>query len=95
MKEEVNEAGEKIIHDPFSDVELRYRQRYIDLIVNEHVRETFLKRTKIVQSMRKTLEKHEFIEVETPTLQTIYGGANAKPFVTHHKTLDIDLYLRI
>lgn len=95
VKEEVTESGEKIIYDAFADVELRYRQRYIDLIVNENVKDTFIKRTKIIQSIKRTLEKHKFFEVETPTLQTIYGGANAQPFVTHHKTLDINLYLRI
>ena len=95
VKEEVTESGEKIIHDAFADVELRYRQRYIDLIVNENVRETFIKRTKIIQSIRRTLDKNNFFEVETPTLQSIYGGANARPFATHHNALDIDLYLRI
>ncbi|MEO8664459.1 MAG: lysine--tRNA ligase [Ignavibacteria bacterium] len=95
VKEEVTESGEKIIYDAFADVELRYRQRYIDLIVNDNVKETFVKRTKIIQSIKRTLEKYNFFEVETPTLQTIYGGANAQPFVTHHNTLDVDLYLRI
>jgi len=95
VKEEVTESGEKIIHDAFADVELRYRQRYIDLIVNENVKDTFIKRTKIIQSIKRTLESKGFFEVETPTLQTVYGGANAQPFVTHHNTLDIDLYLRI
>jgi lysyl-tRNA synthetase class 2 len=95
VKEEVTETGEKIIHDAFADVELRYRQRYIDLIVNDSVKDTFIKRTKIIQSIKRTLEKHGFFEVETPTLQTIYGGANAQPFVTHHKALDLPLYLRI
>jgi lysyl-tRNA synthetase class 2 len=95
VKEEVSESGEKIIHDAFADVELRYRQRYIDLIVNDHVKDTFIKRTKIIQSIKRTLESHGFFEVETPTLQTVYGGANANPFVTHHKTLDLRLYLRI
>jgi lysyl-tRNA synthetase class 2 len=95
VKEEITETGEKIIHDAFADVELRYRQRYIDLIVNENVKDTFIKRTKIIQSIKRTLEKHNFFEVETPTLQSIYGGANARPFSTHHNALDIDLYLRI
>jgi lysyl-tRNA synthetase class 2 len=95
VKEEVSETGEKIIHDAFADVELRYRQRYIDLIVNEHVKDTFIKRTKIIQSIKRTLEEYDFFEVETPTLQSVYGGANAKPFITHHKALDIPLYLRI
>ncbi|MCI0449488.1 MAG: lysine--tRNA ligase [Chlorobi bacterium] len=95
VKEEVTETGEKIVHDAFADVELRYRQRYVDLIVNEPVKDTFIKRTKIIQLIRATLEKNGFFEVETPTLQTVYGGANARPFVTHHHTLDIPLYLRV
>ncbi|TRZ51752.1 lysine--tRNA ligase [bacterium] len=95
VKEEITESGEKIIHDAFADVELRYRQRYIDLIVNENVKETFINRSKIIKSIKNTLEKYNFFEVETPTLQSIYGGANARPFVTHHNALDIPLYLRI
>ena len=77
------------------DVEERYRQRYVDLIVNPEVKEVFLVRTKLLTLMRKFLDDHGFIEVETPILQPIYGGASAKPFVTHHNTLDSDMYLRI
>ena len=78
-----------------TDVELRYRQRYVDLIMNPEVREVFLKRSKLVQSMRRFMEEHGFVEVETPMMQPIPGGAVARPFVTHHNTLDMDLYLRI
>jgi len=78
-----------------TDVELRYRQRYVDLIMNQEVREVFLKRSKLIQSMRRTLDAQGFIEVETPMMQPIPGGAVARPFVTHHNTLDMDLYLRI
>jgi len=95
VKEEETETGDKIVHDAFADVELRYRQRYMDLIVNQNVKDTFVKRTKIIQSIKNTLNKREFFEVETPTLQTVYGGANAKPFATYHNTLDMNLYLRI
>ena len=77
------------------DVELRYRQRYLDLIANPEVGQAFLTRAKVVSSLRRQLEAQGFVEVETPMMQPLYGGAVARPFVTHHNTLDIDLYLRI
>jgi len=95
-KEEMDEeTGERRVYGGFSDIEQRYRQRYADLAVNPEVRATFATRARIVASLRHFLDERGFIEVETPVLQPLYGGASARPFTTHHNTLDIDLYLRI
>ncbi|NCO56023.1 MAG: lysine--tRNA ligase, partial [Bacteroidetes bacterium] len=83
------------IFDAFTDPEQRYRNRSLDLIVNPHVKETFIKRTKVVNTMRDFLNSKNYLEVETPILQPLYGGAAARPFKTHHNTLDQTLYLRI
>ena len=83
------------VYDAFTDPEKRYRQRYVDLVVNPNVKEAFIKRTELTNSMREFLNKKGYMEVETPILQPIYGGAAARPFKTHHNTLDMDLYLRI
>ncbi len=83
------------IHDEFNDPELRYRQRYADLVVNPHVKEVFIKRTKLFAAMRRFFNDAGYMEVETPILQPIPGGAAARPFITHHNTLDIPMYMRI
>ena len=93
ISKEVREQLENF--NSFSDVENKYRQRYVDLIVNEDVRETFKKRSKIIQKIREYLTAQGFLEVETPMLHPQAGGANARPFITHHNALDMDMYMRI
>jgi lysyl-tRNA synthetase class 2 len=95
VKETEDEQGNVVRHDAFNDPEQRYRMRYVDMIVNPQVRDTFVKRTKLVNSMREYLNGKDYLEVETPILQPLYGGAAARPFKTHHNTLDMTLYLRI
>ena len=89
VKETTDKSGESKKHDVFSDTELKYRRRYIDLIVNPESRDIFIKRALIVNEIRSVLNENNFLEVETPILQPIYGGAAAKPFKTYHNTLDL------
>ena len=95
VREVEDEEGNKKTYDALTDPETRYRQRYLDLIVNPQVKDAFVKRTKLVNSMRDYLADKGYLEVETPILQPLYGGAAARPFKTHHNTLDMTLYLRI
>ncbi len=95
VAKEVEEEGKKVIYDAFADKEHRYRQRYLDLIVNPEVRNVFVKRSEMIQTMRDYMRNLGYLEVETPILQPIYGGAVARPFETHHNALDMKLYLRI
>lgn len=94
-KEVIDEQGNKTVYDQFADKELRYRRRYVDLIVNPEVKEVFVKRSKVISAIRSFLDHSGYLEVETPILQPLYGGAAARPFVTHHNALDTELYLRI
>ncbi|MDX1666069.1 MAG: lysine--tRNA ligase [Saprospiraceae bacterium] len=89
------ETGKKEVYDAFTDPELRYRQRYVDLTVNTDVREIFIKRSKLIAAMRRFFDQRGWLEVETPILQPVHGGAAAKPFATHHHALDMPLYMRI
>ena len=94
-KEKTDEQGNTVVYDQFTDKELRYRKRALDLILNPPVRDVFLKRNALVRAMRQFLDGRGYVEVETPVLQPLYGGAAARPFVTHHNALDMTLYLRI
>ncbi|MDD3051922.1 MAG: lysine--tRNA ligase [Candidatus Cloacimonetes bacterium] len=94
VKEKIVE-GKTVRYDEFSDIETRFRKRYLDILLNPSHKKTFELRAMIISEIRKVLNNKQFLEVETPVMQPLYGGANARPFVTHHNTLDVDLYLRI
>ncbi|HIF14448.1 MAG TPA: lysine--tRNA ligase, partial [Bacteroidetes bacterium] len=91
----VVKESDGVMHDAFSNTDLKYRQRYVDLVVNSEVKKTFIQRTKLTNSIRNFLNERGYLEVETPILQPIHGGAAARPFKTHHNSLDMPLYLRI
>jgi lysyl-tRNA synthetase class 2 len=95
VKEATDESGQKKVYDAFTDPEQRYRQRYLDLIVNPKVKEVFKQRSVLINTIRQAFNEKGYLEVETPILQPIHGGAAARPFKTHHNTLDMALYLRI
>lgn len=95
VKEAEDPEGNKKVYDAFTDPEQRYRRRYLDLIVNPHIKETFIKRAKLINTIREHMNAHGYLEVETPILQPVHGGAAARPFETHHNALDVKLYLRI
>ena len=95
VKEVTDDKGDKTIYDAFSNKELKYRRRYVDLIVNPESKDIFIKRSKIINEIRNILNENNYLEVETPILQPIYGGASARPFKTYHNSLDIPLFLRI
>ena len=95
VKTAENAEGDAVVYDAFADPEQRYRQRYVDLVVNPEIRAVFAMRSRMLQSMRNFLTAKGYMEVETPILQPVYGGASARPFKTHHNTLDMGLYLRI